>query len=282
MPELDDKRLARPDGEGRAFQVISGAAGLFEAPDAEARLASQALHGEVLQIYRQENGFGLARAQRDHYVGWIALDAVSAEVVAPTHKVSALRTFAFTGPDLKTRPQYTLSLGAQLVTTGRREGVWVECHRAGWVYESHLAPLNKFEDDPAAVARRFLGTPYLWGGRESLGLDCTGLTQQAFEACGLLLPRDSDMQSHWLTQTDQILHPNQPLSRNDLVFWRGHVGILTAPDTLLHANAHHLQVAEEPLAEAIDRIAQSAGPVTVIRRIDLAAARRKTPSWYRA
>lgn len=279
MPELSDRRLARPEGEATPYQVTAGAVPVRETPAADGRLATLALHGETVEVFREAGEFGLARCVRDNYVGWVLMAALSAPVLPVTHKVTALRTYCFSEPDLKSAPHYLLSLGARVAATGRQEGQWIECARAGWVYAPHLAALDVFEEDPAGVAERFLGTPYLWGGRESLGLDCTGLTQQAFEACGVLLPRDSDMQAVWIGETLETWQAPGALQRGDLVFWRGHVGILTAPDRLLHANAFHMAVALEPLEAAISRIAEVAGPVTGVRRIDPVAARGDVPDW---
>ncbi|ABI77531.1 NlpC/P60 family protein [Hyphomonas neptunium ATCC 15444] len=286
MPEFNDPRLARPEGAGTAFQVSAGATAIREIPAPDGRAVTFALHGEVVDVFREEGEFGLVQCRRDRYTGWALMEALSAPVMAPTHKVSALRTYAFSEPDIKSAPHFMLSLGARVVATGRKEGALIECVRAGWVPQGHLAPLDQFEPDPAGVALRFLEAPYLWGGRESLGLDCTGLTQQAFEACGVLLPRDSDMQLAWAgTEVSgfvQVCPESVSLCRGDLVFWRDHVGILTAPDTLLHANAYHMKVAQEPLAEAIERIEKSTGPVLSVRRIDLAADRAKIPDWLSA
>lgn len=286
MPDFKDMRRVRPDGTPSAFQVSAGAVAIRQTAAPDGEVVTFALHGETLDVFREAGEFGLVQCRRDGYTGWALMEALSAPVLAPTHKVAALRTYAFSEADLKSSPHFMLSLGARVATTGRQEGPWIECGRAGWVHQSHLAPLDKFEDDPAAVALRFLEAPYLWGGRESLGLDCSGLTQQAFEACGVLLPRDSDMQQAWagteVSESVPICPENGALCRGDLVFWQGHVGILTAPDRLLHASAHHMSVAEEPLMEAIERIEKSAGPVTGIRRIDLATARGKAPAWFSA
>lgn len=283
MLDHQDKRLARPAGQPTAFQVSAGATAIRETPAADGLALSFALHGETLDVFREEGEFGLVQCRRDGYVGWALMEALSAPVRAPTHKVAVLRTYAFSEADLKSSPHFMLSLGARVSATGRQQGPWIECHRAGWVHHSHLAPLEAFEDDPAGIALWFLRAPYLWGGRESLGLDCSGLIQQAFEACGVLLPRDSDMQMAWvgtdLSGFVQICPENGSLCRGDIVFWEGHVGILTGPDTLLHANAHHMCVAEEPLTEAIERIGVSTGPVLSVRRPDIAAGRSNPPGW---
>lgn len=286
MPDFSDLRLARPKGEASAFQVTAGATAIRKTPSPDGEAGTFALHGEMVDVFREEGEFALVQCRRDRYTGWALMEALSAPVLPPTHKVSALRTYGFSQPDIKSSPHFMLSLGARVVATGRQQGALIECSRAGWVPLRHLAPLDAFEDDPAGVARRFLGAPYLWGGRESLGLDCSGLVQQAFEACGVLLPRDSDMQQAWVgrdvAEPATICHGNGGLCRGDLVFWEQHVGILTAPDTLLHANAHHMGVAEEPLAEAIERVGESAGPILSVRRIDLVAARSSIPSWFKA
>ena len=127
----------------------------------------------------------------------------------------------------------------------------------------HLAPIGAGFVEPTATAERFLGTPYLWGGRDSVGIDCSGLVQQALYAGGLACPRDSDLQA-------RLGDPAKPetLARGDLVFWRGHVGMMLDEARLIHANAWHMAVAIEPLAEALERIARrGGGDPTAFRRV---------------
>ena len=231
-------------------------------------------------MFHEEGEFGLCQLRRDRYAGWVNMDALSAPALPVTYKVSALRTYCFSEPDLKSAPRFMLCLGARIAATGRTDGLWVECERAGWVHTRHLAALQAFETDPAGVAERYLETPYLWGGRESLGLDCSGLIQQAFEACGVMLPRDSDMQAAWAGEPVADWKGPGSLQRGDLVFWEGHAGLLTAPDTLLHANAFHLCAAREPLAVAIDRLRSVVGDVTGVRRVTLLPG--EAPDWLKA
>lgn len=255
---------------------------LREAPDLDARVGTQALGGEIVDVFGAERDFVQVRCRRDHYVGWAEQWLLAPKVSPPTHKVTALRTLGYVKPDQKARAETAYCLGAGLVATGKRQGPWIEFERAGWVHERHVAGPGAVEDDPAAVAERFLEVPYLWGGRTCLGIDCSGLVQQAFEACGILLPRDSDMQAAWAGEAVADWQAPGALKRGDLVFWEGHVGILTGPDELLHANAWHMAVAREPLERAIDRIRPVAGEVTAVRRVSVAEGRAGVPAWKTA
>jgi len=122
-------------------------------------------------------------------------------------------------------------------------------------------------DDPVTIATVLLGTPYLWGGNSAFGIDCSGLVQAACMVCGIACPGDSDMQAAGL---GQLVTDGSPPRRGDLLFWKGHVAWVSGPDTILHANAHHMAVAYEGLVAAVARIAaQGGGPVTAHRRLDL-------------
>lgn len=281
MADPDDSRLTPPAGTpGSPMQVSAGAAALRCAPKADAEMVTQALHGETLRVFTEEGDFAQVQLDRDRYVGWVRTDALSAPVLKATHKVSAVRTYVYSEPDLKSAPRFIVSMGSVLPVTSQ-DGRFLRADRAGWVPVQHVTGIGNFEDDPAAVAERFLHAPYLWGGCESIGLDCTGLTRAAFHACGVTLPRDSDMQFAWSGAAIENWQAPGALRRGDLVFWKGHVGIMLDAETFLHANAHHMAVAKEPLASAIERIAKIYGEPIGARRIDLSALRGIEPDWLK-
>ena len=238
------------------------AAGVHRAPDAASEQMDQLLFGETFEVIEEEGGYFWGQARRDGYVGFVAASALSAPAPEPTHRVAAIRTYAFAEPSIKTRARGPYSLNA-LVAVEAQEGRLCKVAGAGWIAAGHLEPIGVFETDVAAVAERFLGAPYLWGGRESLGLDCSGLVQQALFACGLACPRDTDQQAglgHAIAR-DQF-------GRGDLVFWQGHVAIGLDETRIVHANGHHMMVAIEPLETAIGRIeAAGVGPPTHYRRL---------------
>jgi len=139
-------------------------------------------------------------------------------------------------------------------------GDYVRIAEGGYLHQLHLAAAEK---DFVAVAEHFLGVPYVWGGKTAAGLDCSGLIQTALQAVGKAAPRDTDMMEKALGDAVSL----SGLRRSDLVFWKGHMGVMLDETRLLHANAFHMAVAIEPLAEAIARIEKVAGPVTSIKRL---------------
>jgi cell wall-associated NlpC family hydrolase len=262
---LEGKVKAARFVEGRVCEVIEPQAPLRREPRPDAPLETEALKGERVTIY-DANGEGWAWGQlaADGYVGWLPENALATAGAAPTHKVAALRTLAFPGPSIKLPPLEALPLGARLAIA-RVEDRMAVTQSGAYVPAAHLAPLGENESDFVAVAERFLGAPYLWGGKTALGLDCSGLVQVALTACGVSCPRDSDMQEAALGAA--VSADPSALKRGDLVFWKGHVAIVRGPGSLLHANAHHMAVAIEPIAAAVVRIRNAGSEITSIRRI---------------
>lgn len=257
--------------EGTLQQVIDAEAPLRQAPAPDAALLTEALMGERVTVYETtEEGWAWVQLEADNYVGWLPANALAAPGPAPTHRVAALRTLVFPGPSIKLPPAASLPLGARL-SVARTQGTLAVTAAGGFVPAQHLAPIDSVEADFVAIAERFLGTPYLWGGKTSLGLDCSGLVQVALTACGIACPRDSDMQENAL---GDLVAPNDNFSnlqRGDLVFWKGHVAIARDATMLLHASATHMSVVIEPVAEAIARIRGRGSKVTAVRRIVPAA-----------
>ncbi len=255
---LRAERFADP----RPMQVSIPIAPLRAAADPNAEQLDQLLAGEIFDVLEIEGGFAWGQARRDGYVGFVETEALSADLLTPTHWVTARTTFAFAEPSIKSPPFGPLSLNA-LVTLTEERGPLVRAAGVGWIPATHLALVGWSFTDTAAVAERFLGAPYLWGGRGGPGLDCSGLLQQALYACGRACPRDADQQA----ALGEPVAPDQA-GRGDLVFWRGHAGIMLDKTRLLHANAHHMAVAIEPLSEAIARIsAAGVGEPTAFRRL---------------
>ena len=251
--------------EGEDYTIIAPVTALRRSPADGALQDSQLLYGEGFRVYEKKDRWAWGQATHDDYVGYVLAEDLqkTSPEMAPTHKVTALRSFLYREPDIKTRPLMGVCMGAQLGVR-RFEGRFAEMAEemgGGFIHASHIAETHVFESNAIEVARRFIGAPYFWGGRESIGLDCSALVQTALMACGQACPRDSDMQQASLgkaVETPKV---------GDVVFWKGHVGFLSAPNTLLHANAFHMSVVEEAFDTACARIAKTDGAITAIKRL---------------
>jgi hypothetical protein len=246
---LDARRFERP----RRMQVSVPAAAIRREPRPDAEQLDQVLLGERFDVLEIRDGYAWGQAVRDGYVGHLAFGALAPEGAPPTHWVRVPLTYGFESPTIKSRPTGPISLNS-LVTVTAREGRLVQCDAGFWLPESHLSPLGEVAADPAGIAEAHLGAAYLWGGREGCGIDCSGLILQSLLACGRACPRDSDLQRALGAPVAA-----GDLERGDLVFWKGHVAILVDGVRIIHANAHHMAVAQEPLREAIERIRSTGG-----------------------
>lgn len=264
---LKDRVRAPRYAAGRQRQVTAGSLPLRSAPTAIARLGSELLFGETVRVFETRDGWAWVQNDTDGYVGYAPAAALSDTVHAATHTVTVLRTYLFPEPNVKAPPLDLLSMNSRLAVSGSDRG-FSRIADGGWVWTAHLSPIDAAATDPAAVALLFLGAPYLWGGRTSLGLDCSGLIQMALGRCGVAAPRDSDMQQALLGQAVDFGDDPSQLRCNDLVFWPGHVGIALDSGDFLHANATDMMVAVGRFEAVREHIRKATGhDVSAVRRL---------------
>jgi len=257
--------------DGVTQQVIAARAPVRSAPKFRAPLMTEALHGETVKVYDSRDGWAWAQLQRDGYVGYIPADHLSANVFAPTHVVRTRASHVYPAPDIKTPPLDMLSFGARVASDGR-EGRFLSLARGGYLFADHCVGANDKLKDYVRAAERLVGTPYLWGGKTSMGLDCSALVQLALHAAGIECPRDTDMQEGEVGEAvegiiDEDGKLKGGLERGDLIFWKGHVAIAQSGDWIVHASGHQMETVMEPVRHAIERIEQSWGKPTSVRRI---------------
>lgn len=280
MPELDkrlhafrsdlaDTRLrgrveAERFVEGVPMEVVAPVVSVHRDPGFTAMQATQALFGEKIIAFEDRDGWIWCQLARDGYAGYISKNFISKDLNNPTHRVAVPSAFMYPQPDIKSQPVVRLPMNARLEIIADDEK-FSKLSNGKYVFTKHLKSINDFETDFVSVAEMFCDVPYYWGGKTVQGLDCSGLVQTSLEACGIFAPRDTDMQEQQLGQ-NLLINDLDGLRRGDLVFWKGHVGIMTDQKTLLHANGYHMMTVEEPLAQVVSRIASTDGQVTSIKR----------------
>lgn len=248
---------------GRETQATGAVLALHARPDPESGRVSELLFGERFTVYDQSDGWAWGQGAADGYVGYVRTCHLSDSLTAHSHTVSALRSIMFSRPDLRSRPLMMLHLNSRVAVETVRGG-YAKVAGGGWVPERHLAPAGDHARDHVAVARLFLGAPYLWGGRSSLGLDCSGLAQLALTRAGRPAPRDSDQQE---AEVGVPVAGGVGAARTgDLLFTAGHVAMLSGAGRVLHANAHHMAVCEEPASVFLDRLRAAGLTLTSVRR----------------
>lgn len=254
----------------KLYQIRSAIAPLKRAPRFDAPLDTQALFGQIAKVFEMNEGWAWGQLGRDRYVGYLPTDSLSDYSGPSTHIVSALSTFAYSTPDIKTPPLTTLYLNSELHIVDEVDK-FVKTTDDWFIYAAHVCPIETADDlgdaeDFVSVAERFVETPYLWGGCSAHGIDCSALVQQSLLAAGFVVLRDSDMQEQQLGDYLPDLSDLSQLKRGDLVFWKGHVGIMIDPDHIVHSNGYHMKTHIEPVREAIKRIADMYGEVTSFKR----------------
>lgn len=268
---IDDPRVI-PDGEAqRSFSVKSPRAWLYRDRINPNSADTELLYGHHFIMHKTVDGWMYGQAKSpvpedaaSGYVGWMHRDDLQ-DMETPTHRVISLKAPIFESANIKSRVVMALPFGALVQHQAARpksdaDDNFIEVLE-GYIHRKHLALHGQdYGDDFAAIAQRHLGLPYIWAGISSDGLDCSGLVQTSLRAAGRDVPRDADMQEAALGKD-----VTDPYRRGDLIFWAGHVGIMVSPDTMIHANAHHMMVAAEPLSSAIARI----GTVRTAKRLDI-------------
>lgn len=269
-PDLAEASLKGKVESARFVEGVPGRIGaattaMRPRPDRKAGIDTELLLGEPVTELDRRDGWAWVKSGLDGYVGYVEEAALALPRSAHGHWVTAPRTFLYPEPDMKVPPLAALSMGSRLAVTGEAEtrGTAYRLVEGGAVIARHVAPVDKpVTDDFVAVATHFLHTPYLWGGRSGFGIDCSGLVQLSMMMTGRQVLRDTDMQR----ETIGTEIARDEVRRGDLVFWKGHVAIISDATTMIHASGFTMDVSHERIDDAIARIAPMYGLPLAFRR----------------
>jgi len=249
--------------DGHSAQVSRGVVDLRAAPSQDGSLHTQLLFGEQFTVYEDKDGWVWGQASLDNYVGYARREDFGPTRSA-THRIVSLSTPLLNAPDVKKGARDMLPMNAKVSVADSAER-FAKLTDGYYVFAGHIAPIGHHAPDWVAVAEQFVGIPYVWGGKTSAGIDCSGLVQTALEAGGKTSPRDTDMMEAALGTSIPL---DAELRRGDLIFWKGHVGLMLDAVHLVHANGYFMQVSIEPLALVRERtLAKEGVPIRSIKRL---------------
>ncbi|PCJ31534.1 MAG: peptidase P60 [Alphaproteobacteria bacterium] len=264
---LEGKVAAEKFCSGNDYQLVHGLTNLHNRPDIKSNTNTQLLYGEHFTVYEILDGWAWGQASRDKYVGYCRVDALSPDIFPTTHHVTSLCTYIFPEPDPKSPPigKIFMMSDVSVINDVPKNG-FVQLVDNNWIYATHISNISG--TDPVSEALKFLYSPYLWGGKSSMGIDCSGLIQLALSAAGISAPRDSDLQAEMI---GTLLSDDDIPQNGDIAFFPGHVGFMLDDMHLLHANAHHMRVSIDPLRDVIDIISFQTDepPLRFIKRLEV-------------
>ena len=227
------------------------------------KLSTQLLYGEECDIFDTKNGWSWIQSRRDNYVGYTPTINLTRKIYKPNSKVISLRTIIYTKPDIKSVTKGYLSFNS-LVEVIKIKGKYSLIKNLGWCPSLDLVKIKSSKFNHIDLSKQYLDTPYLWGGRDSMGIDCSGLVQNLHQINNRPFPRDTDMQEIFVTNEVKF---EKDLKAGDLVFWKGHVAMMIDNSNIIHANAFHMKTAIEPLSTAKKRILKSNGKIKKLGRL---------------
>tara|TARA_E500000178_G_scaffold205604_1_gene203155 strand:+ start:873 stop:1628 length:756 start_codon:yes stop_codon:yes gene_type:complete len=238
------------------MNIINSSVFMKSEPTETSLLETECLFGEMVEVIEERSGWVYCKLNTDNYCGWIKKEGLR-KLNNPTHRVIVKRSFIYINKNPKSNTLFYLPMGARISVKNIKFD-WAEISfyynnkfQTGYVPKKHIVELHHKVKDWVNVAQRLEDTPYKWGGRDTIGLDCSALLQLSYQTYGEVLPRNTSQQ---IQLNKKNINNICDLKRGCVVFWRGHVGIMIDNKNCIHANSFHMSTVTEPLFDIINRM----------------------------
>lgn len=201
------------DDKTRALVTVS-VANLRSQPKHSAELSTQATLGTPVKVLKKEGGWLLIQTP-DKYLSWVDNDGgvqsiTEAELEAwknaPKMIYTKLYGNSYSEPNVESQVVSDMVAGGILQIIGEENGFYKVVYpdqRTAFVnkseadlYESWLEHADPSEENLVATSKLLMGSPYLWGGTSTKGIDCSGFTKTIYFLNGIVIPRDASQQIH--------------------------------------------------------------------------------------
>lgn len=251
------------------YIVVVPVADVLEIPaqaDIILRRESQLLLGEIFNVEARAGLFFKGTCQHDGYPGFVQANQLVPAKSRTTHFCDNSIGIIHADASIKSRGIMTIPMMARLkIEKNSLKNGFLKVGELGWIPAEHVQPLPSLKQraDYVSHALTLLGTPYRYGGRSTLGMDCSGLVQTVLTRSGFSkIPRDADMQER-SPRLGQKIDPANA-QRGDIVFFPQHVGIMIGPDMIISATEKFAGV----VIEALQDLTARQGGITAMRRPD--------------
>ena len=237
------------------MNIINPSVYMRSDPNDKSPLETECLFGETVEVLENYLDWVYCELNTDSYCGWVKKEGLG-KLKNPTHRVIVNRSFVYTHKNAKSECLFYLPLGAKLLINNIQSewaevNLYDEIKQVGYIPSSHLVYIDHKVKDWVTIAELLVGTPYRWGGRDTIGIDCSALLQLSYQTYGEDIPRNTSEQ---IKLKKKKIKGIENLSRGCVVFWNGHVAIMIDENNCIHANAYHMQTKIEPLSTIINRI----------------------------
>ena len=233
---------------------------LYKKASVNSEIVSQMIYGDNFRIIKKENKWLRIRIKEDNYLGFIQHKNFK-YYLKPTHKINKLKAKIYKSPN-KQKKINELTYGSKIrVIDKKNEFLKFD---TGWIRKNETVPITYKEKNPFKQISIFKNINYKWGGKSFNGIDCSALVQIFLNFNKRFCPRDAKDQVKYFKKNIKFKN----IKKNDIIFWKGHVGIALSKKKLIHAYGPMKKTVIMGIDETIKRIKKTTNlEVIGIKRI---------------